>query len=104
MSLDEPRLHDAIARAAPLRPRGRVTRIAGLAVESALAGVRMGELVEIVTPGRAPLAAEVVGVREDRAVLMPLGDLAGVGLDGEVVPTGRPLTIRVGDKRVARKW
>ena len=91
------RLHAAIARAAPLRPRGRVTRIAGLAIEAALGGVRMGELVEIRTPGRPPLGAEVVGVREERVVLMPLGELGGVGLDGEVVATGAPLTIRAGE-------
>jgi type III secretion protein N (ATPase) len=59
--------------------------------------VRLGEVVEVRSPGRPPLAAEVVGVREDRAVLMPLGDLAGVGLDGEVVATGRPLAVRVGE-------
>ncbi|HEX9306741.1 MAG TPA: FliI/YscN family ATPase [Anaeromyxobacter sp.] len=91
------RLHAAIARAAPLRPRGRVTRIAGLAIEAALGGVRMGELVEIRTPGRPSLGAEVVGVREERVVLMPLGELGGVGLDGEVVATGAPLTIRAGE-------
>jgi ATP synthase in type III secretion protein N len=91
------RLHDALARATPLRPRGRVTRIAGLAIEAALGGVRMGELVELRTPGRPPLGAEVVGVREERVVLMPLGELAGVGLDGEVVATGAPLTVRVGE-------
>ncbi|HEX9399556.1 MAG TPA: FliI/YscN family ATPase [Anaeromyxobacter sp.] len=91
------RLHAALARAAPLRPRGRVTRIAGLAIEAALGGVRMGELVEIRNPGRPPLGAEVVGVREERVVLMPLGELAGVGLDGEVVATGAPLTVRAGE-------
>jgi type III secretion protein N (ATPase) len=96
VSVDPRRLHDAISRAAPLRPRGRVTRIAGLAVEAALGGVRIGELVEIATSGRPPLAAEVVGVREDRAVLMPLGDVTGIGLDCEVLATGRPLVVRVG--------
>jgi type III secretion protein N (ATPase) len=92
----------AIAAAAPLRPRGRITRVAGLAVEAALAGVRMGELVEIATPGRPPLPAEVVGLREDRAVLVPLGELAGVGLDGEVIARGRRHAIRVGDALVGR--
>jgi type III secretion protein N (ATPase) len=79
-----------------------VTRIAGLAVEAALGGVRIGELVEIVALGRPALPAEVVGVREDRAVLMPLGDLAGIGLDGEVIAKGRPLAIRVGDALIGR--
>jgi ATP synthase in type III secretion protein N len=91
------RLHGAVARAAPLARRGRLTRITGLAVEAALGGVRIGELVEIRMPGRPPLSAEVVGLREERAVLMPLGDLAGVGLEGEVIATGRPLTVRAGE-------
>jgi type III secretion protein N (ATPase) len=91
------RLHAALARATPLAPRGRLTRIAGLSLEAALGGVRVGELVEIRSPGRAPLPAEVVGVREERAVLLPLGELAGIGLDAEVVPTGGPLAIRVGE-------
>ncbi len=87
----------AVERATPLARRGRLTRVTGLTVEAALGGVVIGELVEIRTPGRTPLPAEVVGVREDRAVLMPLGDVAGVGLDGEVIGTGRPLSIRVGE-------
>jgi type III secretion protein N (ATPase) len=91
------RLHRAVARAAPLAIRGRLTRAAGLALEAALGGVRVGELVEIRSPGRAPLAAEVVGLREDRAVLLPLGEIAGLGLDAEVVPTGRSLAVAVGD-------
>jgi type III secretion protein N (ATPase) len=102
VTIDLARAHAAVARAVPLRARGRVTRIAGLAVEAALAGVRIGELVEIATPGRPPLPAEVVGLREERVVLMPLGDLAGIGLDGEVVPTGRALGVRVGDALLGR--
>ena len=97
MTPREARLHAALARATPLVHRGRLTRIAGLAMEAALGGVRIGELVDVVTPGRASLAAAVVGLREERAILMPLGDLAGVGLDGEVVPTGRPLAVRAGE-------
>jgi type III secretion protein N (ATPase) len=44
----------------------------------------------------------VVGLREDRAVLLPLGDPAGVGLDGEVLPTGRPLAVRAGEALLGR--
>jgi type III secretion protein N (ATPase) len=91
------RLHEAIVRAMPLAPRGRITGVAGLALEAALAGVRIGELVEIRSPDRPPIAAEVVGLREERAVLMPLGELAGLGLDAEVIPRGGPLRVRVGE-------
>lgn len=95
-------LRAALRRAPALRLRGRVTRLSGGVLEVASAGLRHGEAVEIRTPGRAPLPAEVVGLREDRALVMPLGDAAGVGLDGEVVGTGRPLSIRAGDGLLGR--
>jgi type III secretion protein N (ATPase) len=91
------RLHAAVAEAAPLAVRGRLTRVTGLAVEAVLGGVRIGELVEIRSPGRPALQAEVVGLRDDRAVLMPLGEVVGIGLEGEVLAMGRPLSIRVGE-------
>jgi type III secretion protein N (ATPase) len=91
------RLHAAVAHAVPLPARGRLTRVTELTVEATVAGVRVGELVELRSGGRAPLDAEVVGLREDRVVLLPLGDVAGLGLDGEAVATGHPLTVRVGD-------
>lgn len=102
MTAAEAVLRAALDRAAPLAPRGRLTRVTGLAVEAALGGVRVGELVEIRGGARPPLEAEVVGLREDRAVLLPLGDVAGIGLGVEVVPTGRPLAIRVGEALLGR--
>ncbi len=92
----------ALHRAACLRVRGRITRLSGAIVEATAAGLRQGEAVEIRALGLAPIAAEVVGLREDRAVLMPLGDAAGVGLESEVVGTGRPLAVRVGEPLVGR--
>jgi ATP synthase in type III secretion protein N len=100
--VDVARLRETLRRAVPLRPRGRVTRLTGLVVEAAAAGLRHGEAAEILTPGRAPLEAEVVGLREDRAVLLPLGDPAGIGLDSEVVGTGRPFVVRAGEALVGR--
>jgi type III secretion protein N (ATPase) len=102
MTFDATRLEEALRRARPVRLRGRVTRLAGLAIEAALGGVCVGEIVEIAGPGRPPLAAQVVGLREDRAVLLPLGELAGVGLGGEATPTGSALTVHVGPSLLGR--
>jgi type III secretion protein N (ATPase) len=96
------RVRAAIGRASPLRLRGRVTRLSGAAVEAEAAGLRQGEAAEILTPGLPALAAEVVALRDARAVLLPLGDPAGIGLDSEVVGTGRTLAIRVGEGLVGR--
>jgi type III secretion protein N (ATPase) len=91
----------ALDRASPLRLTGRLTRVSPLALEASLAGLKLGDLVEVGRPG-GPLLAEVVGLREDRAVLMPLGDPAGVGLDAEVRPRGAPLAVGVGEQLLGR--
>lgn len=91
----------ALDRAEPLRLTGRLTQLSGLALEAAMAGVKLGDLVEVERPGQA-LLAEVVGLREERAVLLPLGDPTGVGIDAEVRPRGAPLTVGVGVQLLGR--
>jgi len=83
----------------PRRLAGRVTEVTGLLVRACIPGVRVGELVYLdveAVPGHARLQAEVVGFRGDEVVLMPLGDVAGIGPDAVVSPTGRPLSLQVG--------
>ena len=67
----------------PYRLNGRVSELIGLVVESRGPEASVGERCEILVPGhrtgRPPLQAEVVGFREGRTLLMPLGDAAGVG-------------------------
>jgi type III secretion protein N (ATPase) len=46
--------------------------------------------------------AEVVGFQGDEVMLMPLGELLGIGPDSEVIPTGRPLSIKCGDALLGR--
>jgi type III secretion protein N (ATPase) len=100
--VDTGRYLAALERARPVRARGRVTGLTGLAVRAAVPGACRGELVEIRAPGRASLPAEVVGFREEEAVLLPLGETDGVGLDSEVVPSGGPLGLGVGPGLVGR--
>jgi type III secretion protein N (ATPase) len=81
--------------------RGRLTRLSGAALEAALAGAAQGEVVAV-GRGTPPLLAEVVGLREARAVLLPLGDPAGIVPGDEVRPTGGPLSVRAGEALLGR--
>jgi type III secretion protein N (ATPase) len=104
----------ALARlegAAPRREAGRVTEVTGLVIRASVPGVRVGELVTIAPAATgpanagaapAPLQAEVVGFRGDEVVLMPLGELAGIGPDALVTPTGRPFSIAVSERLLGR--
>jgi type III secretion protein N (ATPase) len=91
----------------PRRLAGRVSEVTGLVVRACIPGVRVGELVYLdveTVPGndRARLQAEVVGFRGDEVVLMPLGDVSGLGPDAVVSPTGRPLSLQVGPGLLGR--
>ncbi len=100
----------ALDQVNPRRLAGRVTEVTGLVVRATIPGVRVGELVFLdrePMPGPAPaeqprLQAEVVGFRGDEVVLMPLGEVAGIGPDAVVSPTGRPLRVRVGQGVLGR--
>ncbi|MGC3998427.1 MAG: FliI/YscN family ATPase [Anaeromyxobacter sp.] len=93
----------AVAGAQPLPVRGRVTRLLGPVLEATAAGgVRVGDEVEVRTPGRPPLTGEVVGFRDGRVVVLPLGEPVGVGPEAEVLPRGAPPALRVGEALVGR--
>jgi ATP synthase in type III secretion protein N len=81
---------------------GRVDEVVGLIVRATVPGVSLGEVVKIDRRAREPLAAEVVGFRGEQAVLLPLGDLAGVAPACTVWRTGDALTIRCGDDLLGR--
>jgi type III secretion protein N (ATPase) len=100
----------ALDQVNPRRLAGRVTEVTGLVVRATIPGVRVGELVYIdrdATSGpglveQPRLQAEVVGFRGDEVVLIPLGEVAGIGPDAVVSPTGRPLCVRIGQGILGR--
>jgi type III secretion protein N (ATPase) len=103
--LDVGRALARLERAAPRREAGRVVEVTGLVVRATVPGIRVGELCVIEPPGAeagARVEAEVVGFRGDEAVLMPLGELAGVGPDALVTTTARPLAVGVGPGLLGR--
>ncbi len=82
---------------------GRVTQVIGLLIESDGPGVNVGEVCHLFPRGSAePIPAEVVGFRNDRLLLMPLGEMGGIGPGCEVVATGEPMRVEVGRALLGR--
>ncbi len=76
---------------------GRVAHIAGLVIESKGPSVPVGELCYIHSNnGETPIPAEVVGFKEKRILLMPIGELERIGPGNRVTASGSPLTVGVG--------
>lgn len=97
------RLADVVEAAEPYRRTGRVAQVTGLVIESKGPAAVMGEVC-LVHPGGGggPVAAEVVGFRDERMLLMPLDELDGVGPGSRVVATGEPLSVPVGEALLGR--
>jgi len=87
----------------PVRVNGRVVQAVGLVIEGHVRVGGLGEICHVTSgTGRGDVLAEVVGFREGRALLMPLGEMAGVGPESVIVPTGRPLEVAVGRALLGR--
>lgn len=81
---------------------GTVSRLVGLTIEANGPWAEVGELVEIAPPGRKPLLAEVVGFRGNQIIMMPLGEMHGVGPGTPVYSIGRELRVQVGQGLLGR--
>lgn len=90
----------------PYRLNGRVSELIGLVVESRGPEAGVGERCEIHVQGhrtgRPALQAEVVGFREGRTLLMPLGDASGIAPGQTVVAGGGALQVDVGPELLGR--
>ena len=86
-----------------LRVRGKVTNIVGLVVEGYCPSASVGTLCELMPQdGGVPVAAEVVGFRDGRALLMPLGELRGLGPGSLIQVLRSSATLPVGDELLGR--
>jgi flagellum-specific ATP synthase len=92
-----------IAEADLARRHGFVTNLIGLIIEATGLQAEVGEVCMVGTDrNRAPVAAEVVGFRDGRTLLMPLGELHGIGPGTRVLATGAPFRIAVGEELLGR--
>jgi len=86
-----------------MQHRGRVKSLIGLVIEATGLRAEMGELCTISAGRNAePIAAEVVGFRDGGTLLMPLGDMHGIGPGNPVSATGRPFLVPVGAQLLGR--
>lgn len=81
---------------------GRVTQLIGLTIESQGPAATIGDLCLIESRNARPIYSEVVGFKDKKILLMPLGDFAGVGPGATVTAMGRPLRVGVGPEILGR--
>ena len=93
---------ERVARSRAVQVRGRVTHVLGLVIEAQGPAVSIGELCYILDEDGRRLAAEVVGFRDQKVLLMPLGDMKGIHPGSEVIAAGHRLLVPAGRQVLGR--
>ncbi|PFP30772.1 flagellar protein export ATPase FliI [Bacillus sp. AFS073361] len=87
----------------PVRVNGKITQIIGLTIESQGPDVRIGDLCSIYpAQSNSPIQAEVVGIKENKVLLMPLGEVRAIGPGCDVVASGKPMMVKAGTHLLGR--
>jgi flagellum-specific ATP synthase len=87
----------------PYKVYGRVSQVVGLVIEGKGPRSSVGDSALIFPMDDAPpIHAEVVGFRDGKTMLMPLGDLRGIGIGSKILSKKRAVSIRVGEGILGR--
>lgn len=93
----------AISEINPVRVHGRVTRVVGLVMEGLGPGSSVGEFCHVFPKdGHEPIQCEVVGFSEDKILLMPLGEVRGIGPGSKIVARRMSASVKVGSSLLGR--
>ncbi len=90
------RYRNVLQRVETLRRLGRVQKVVGLTVEAAGPPAFLNEACLLQPAVKGGTLAEVVGFRDGRVLLLPLGEMEQVGPGAEIVALGKKLEVRVG--------
>jgi flagellum-specific ATP synthase len=95
--------HERLSRTNTMNLTGTVSRATSMLIESLGPEVPVGELCKLTTQNKnKSVLAEVVGFKEKRTLLMPIGETDGISPKSEVIATGYPLNVKLGASLVGR--
>ena len=86
----------------PVVKVGKVVEIIGLIIEADGPESSIGDLCHIVSDDIEQISCEVVGFRENRILLMPLGSIEGLKAGAKVVNSGSDMKVKVSDSLLGR--
>ena len=86
----------------PMRFHGKVAQVVGLVIEGFCPDTAVGSLCEIHPQSGPSIPAEVVGFRDNKTLLMPLGELRGIGLGSLISVRRQKSSLGVGPAMLGR--
>lgn len=93
----------ALSQATITQDIGKITQVTGFLLKGFIPGACLGSICEIYPmAGDVPFLAEVIGFRDRHVLLMPLGEMRGVGLGSKIVLKKAQATVFVGKELLGR--
>lgn len=103
MTFNREKFLDVVNETSTIKEIGKVIEIKGLIIEADGPQSSIGDLCHIYKKANdKPVWAEVVGFREGRILLMPLGSMEGIQPGAIVLNTGEPMKLKVGNNLLGR--
>ncbi|MCG9894948.1 MAG: FliI/YscN family ATPase, partial [Fimbriimonadaceae bacterium] len=97
-----PTAEAVLAKTARFERLGRVEQVVGLVLESRGPVSRVGDVCLVQAENGRNIPCEVVGFRNDRILMMPLGEMTGIRPGSRVRGTGDCLRVPVGTELLGR--
>ncbi|GIL17632.1 MAG: flagellum-specific ATP synthase FliI [Oligoflexia bacterium] len=95
--------HDLVSSIHLTRDSGKVTEVTGMLIKGYLPGASIGSVCEIIPNGlEKSFLAEVVGFKDKSVLMMPLGDMRGVGLGARIILSKQIASVKVGEDLLGR--
>ena len=95
--------HETLADMDTITQTGRVTKVLGFVVEADGPASRLGSICNIYPKNGLPkVKAEVFGFRDDRMLLVPLGEIRGIAPGNRVVAKEARAQAPVGEELLGR--
>lgn len=95
-------LVDVVRTTFPARLEGQVHRVVGLTAESRGLFAPVGGSCQIRCRDGRTVSAEVVGFRQEHAIVAPYGDIRGISAGDRIVYRGKTTSVRVGPELIGR--
>ena len=99
---DISRYSSALTEVSATRNSGKVIQVLGLTIEAIGLDCQIGEVCMITTSLGVTIMSEVIGFKEERILLMPLGDMQGIQPGSSVYPIYKSFRAPVGTVLLGR--
>ena len=99
---DKNKINDILNKTSVYKSYGRVNAVKGVTIEGVMRPISLGALCDIEIGNNNYISCEVVGFKEGKTLLMPLGNIKGIKSGDRIIAKTDKPEIKLGDELLGR--